>query len=221
MRTNTRRATAVLAATVLAFGLAGCGDDATGPDGSAEGHVSATVTDDPSSEQGSNAVTPRSGGVQFQTSSATFSGTMTTDATVQIRNSSGAWVDVGSTTAGSLTMQGDGQLVVGNDVTVDAGSYTAVRLTLDNAAMTIGAGSTIGGVTLDADILVDVGGSDGSVVIERQVTLDVDGSADARSSVFFDLNAESWVDETTVSSRTASDAEIQSEVTAYAMAETR
>lgn len=222
MRTTTRRRTAVLAGVVLAFALVGCGDDdATGPAGSAEGYVSAAVTDDPSSEQGTNAVRPAGDGLRFQASSATFSGSMTTDATVEIRNSSGAWVDVGSTGSGTLVMQGDGQLVVVGDATVDAGSYTAVRLTLENAEMTLDAGSTIGGLTLDADLLVDVGGSDRNVVVEKQVSLDVEGSADARTAVFFDLNAESWVDETTVSSQTASDAEVRSEVTAYATAEAR
>lgn len=222
MRTTTRHTTAVLAAMALSFALVACSDDdPSGPNGSEDGYASATVIDDPGSEQGTGDVTSRDGSPRFQVVEGTFSGSMTTDATVEIQNSTGTWVEVGSTSAGTLQMQGTGELVVDSDATVDAGTYQAVRLTLDNAALTVDAGSTIGGITLDVDVLLDVGGGDQSVQIEKQVSFDVEASADARSAVFFDLNAESWVNESTVDAETVSDAEIASEVTAYAAAEAR
>lgn len=223
MRTTTRRTAAVLAAMALSFAVVACSDDdPSGPNGSGDGHVSATVIDDPGSEQGTGDVTSRDGSPRFQVGGGgTFSGSMSTDATVEIQNSADTWVEVGSTSAGTLQMQGTGELVVDSDATVDAGSYQAVRLTLENAALTVDAGSTIGGITLDVDVLLDVGGGDQSVQIEKQTSFDVEASADARSAVFFDLNAESWVNESTVDAETVSDAEIESEVTAYAAAEAR
>lgn len=222
MRTSTRRTAAVLTAMALSFALAACSDDdPSGPNGSADGYVSATVIDDPGSEQGTGAVTSLDGSPRFQVGTTEFSGSMTTDATVEIQNSAGTWVEVGSTSAGTLQMQGTGELVVDSDATVDAGTYQAVRLTLEDAALTLDAGSTIGENTLDGEVLLDVGGGDQSVQIEKQVSFDVEASADARSAVFFDLNAESWMNESTVDAETVSDAEIESEVTAYATAEVR
>lgn len=220
MRTTARRTTAVLAAMALSFALVACSDDdPSGPDGSADGRVSATVIDDPGSEQGSGDVTSQDRSPRFQVSGPMFSGTMTTDATVEIQNSADTWVEVGSTSAGTLQIQGTGELVVDSDATVDAGGYQAVRLTLENAALTVDAGSTIGGVDLDVDVLLDVGGSDQSVEIEKQVSFDVEGSTDARSVVVFDLNSESWVNETTVDAGAVPDAEIEGAVTAFAAAE--
>jgi hypothetical protein len=206
----------------LSFALVACSDDdPSGPNGSADGHASATAIADPRSEQGTADVTSPGGSPRFHVAGSAFSGSMTPVATASIYNTTGTWAAVGSTSAGTLQMQGTGELVVDSDATVDAGTYQAVRLTLDNAALTVDAGSTIGGIVLEVDVALDVGGGDQSVQIEKQVSFDVEASADARSAVFFDLNAESWVNESTVDAETVTDAEIESAVTAFAAAEVR
>ena len=197
----------------LAVGLTACSDDGS-VTGTAEGEVSASVTDDPSSTSGSLTKASFLETLNVLQSSGSFSGTMDADARVEIRTSSGTWIDLGSVSSADLAMQSDGgELQVASGTSVDAGSYTAVRLTLENATMTVDAGSSIGGIVLDASIDVDVGGNDNRVVIEKQVALDVD--AETNTAVVFDLNSEVWMDETTAESRTASDSEVQGAATAF------
>lgn len=196
----------------MALGLAACSDD-DGMTGTTQGQVSATVTDDPSSTSGSIARASFLNVLGLQ-SSGSFSGTMTGDATVEVRTQSGTWIDVGSASDADLEMQTEGgEISVASGTSVDAGSYTAVRLTLENATTTIEAGSSIGGIVLDASVDVAVGGDDGRVVIEKQLDLDVD--AGSSTTVMFDLNAESWVDQSSVDSGAAADGDVQAAATAF------
>lgn len=211
--TRARRLGTTLVLTVgLALALAACSDDEdmTGPD---QGEVSATVTDDPSSTSGSIARASFLDVLALQASGA-FTGTTTADATVEVRTESGTWIEVGSASDADLEMQSEGsELVVGSGATVDAGSYTAVRLTLENATTTVDAGSSIGGILLDVDVDVAVGGEDNSVVIEKELDFDVD--AESSTTVVFDLNAESWVDQSAVDSEAAADGDVQAATTAF------
>lgn len=207
-----RLGTTLVLTVGLALALAACSDDGdmTGP---GQGEVSATVTDDPSSTSGSVARASFLDVLGLQ-ASGSFTGTTTADATVEVRTESGTWIEVGSVTDADLEMQSEGgELAVGSGTSVDAGSYTAVRLTLENATTTVDAGSSIGGILLDVDVVVAVGGADNSVVIEKELAFDVD--AESSTSVVFDLNAESWVDQSAVDGGAASDADVQAATTAF------
>lgn len=202
-------------AGALAFGLAACDDD-DDVTGTQRGEVSASVTDDPSSTSGSIARASFLDILGLQ-ASGSFTGTMTADATVEIRNSAGTFIELGSVSSAELEMQSEGgEITVATGSSVDAGTYTAVRLTLENATTTIDAGSSFGGIVLDVDVLVDVGGDDNTVVIEKEMDVDVD--AESSTTVVFDLNAESWIDQAAVDSRTTTDADIQAATTAFVAA---
>lgn len=212
-----RIGTSAVLAGALAFGLAACSDDG-GVTGTTRGEVSASMTDDPSSTSGSLARAAFLDLLGLQ-SSGSFSGTMSSDARVEIRTRSGTWVDLGSVSSADLEMQSEGgEARIASGTSLDAGSYTAVRLTLENATMTVDAGSSIGGILLDADIDVVVGGDDERVVIQKTIDLDVD--ADTQTSVVFDLNSEAWMDSSTAESQTAADSEVQAAATAFVTAAT-
>lgn len=206
-----RLGSTLVLAGALGFGLAACDDDDV--TGTERGEVSASVTDDPSSTSGSIARASFLDILGLQASGA-FSGTMTADATVEIRNSAGTFIDLGSASNADLEMQSEGgEITVATGTSVDAGTYTAVRLTLENATTTVQAGSSIGGIVLDVDVLVNVGGEDNTVVIEKEMEVDVD--AGSSTTVVFDLNAESWIDQAAVDSEMATDADIQAATTAF------
>lgn len=210
-----RLGSTLVLAGALGFGLAACDDD-DDVTGTERGEVSASVTDDPSSTSGSIARASFLDILGLQ-ASGSFSGTMTADATVEIRNSAGTFIDLGSASNADLEMQSEGgEITVATGTSVDAGTYTAVRLTLENATTTVQAGSSIGGIVLDVDVLVNVGGEDNTVVIEKEMNVDVD--AGSSTTVVFDLNAESWIDQAAVDSEMATDADIQAATTAFVAA---
>lgn len=210
-----RLGSTLVLAGALAFGLAACDDD-DDVTGTERGEVSASVTDDPSSTSGSIARASFLDILGLQ-ASGSFTGTMTADATVEIRNSAGTFIDLGSASNADLEMQSEGgEITVATGTSVDAGTYTAVRLTLENATTTVQAGSSIGGIVLDVDVLVNVGGEDNTVVIEKEMDVDVD--AGSSTTVVFDLNAESWIDQSAVDSGLAADADIQAATTAFVAA---
>lgn len=212
-----KAATALVLAAGLVVGLAGCDDDGESVTGTTQGEVSAAVTDDPGSTSGSIARASFLDLLGLVQSSGSFSGTMNADARVELRTEGGTFVDVGSVSSTDLSMQSDGgEIRVASGTRVDAGSYTAVRLTLENATMTVDAGSTIGGAVIDADIDIAVGGDDNTVQIEKSLNLNVDG--DTETTVLFDLNSESWVNQTTANAGAASDSEVQAAATAFTRA---
>lgn len=209
-----RIAAALLLAAGMTFSLTGCDDG--GVTGTTGGDVSAAVTDAPSPTSGSIARASLLDLFGLQ-SSGSYSGTLAADARVEVRTQAGTWLDLGSVSDADLQMQSDGgEVFVANGTTVDAGSYTAVRLTLENATTTVEAGSSIGGVVLDASVDIAVGGDDGRVVIEKSIDLHVDG--DTRTTVVFDLNSETWVDQSTVDAGDASDSKVRSAATVFTRA---
>lgn len=196
----------------LCAGLAaGCGegDDPTGNgNGNGEtGSVQAAMTDGGSS----NAVV--SGDRQAALlSSATFSGSMTSTAHVEIYSETRGWVQLGSPNRVTMQMQSGSETTVHASSQAEADTYTRVRLVLDDADATIEAGSVIGSVTLDGNVQIRVGGSDGRVTIEKSVS-SFTVSANSSTRLVFDLNSEAWVDSQSAESETASDAEVQSATT--------
>lgn len=213
-RTMRRAAAGLLLICGATFGLVGCSDD--GVTATSRGEISAAVTDAPSSTNGSVARASLLDLLALQ-SSGSYSGSLDADARVEVRTQAGAWVDLGSVSSADLQMQSDGgEVFVANGTRVDAGSYTAVRLTLENATTTVEAGSSIGSVVLDASVDVAVGGDDHSVVIEKSIDLRVDG--DTRTTVVFDLNSETWMDQSTLDAGAASDSEVQAAATAFTRA---
>lgn len=210
-----RTATVLIAVCGISVALVGC-DDEGGVTATDRGEVSAAMTDDPSSTSGSVAQASLLDLLDLQ-SSGSYSGTMSADARVEVRTQAGAWVDLGTVSGADLQMQSEGGNVeIANATGVGAGSYTAVRLTLENATTTVEAGSSIGGVVLDASIDIAVGGEDDRVVIEKAIDLQVD--ADTRTTVVFDLDSEAWIDQATVDAGAASDSEVQSAATVFTRA---
>lgn len=198
--------TAVTLAALVPF-VTGCSDDGTtGPDD--DGSVEAMVTDDPGS--GSASISSRDARFSQSFAGSTFQGEFQGQARVQISADGATWIDLGPAQNVSFTMQSSDDAVVNASATVPARSYTRVRLILSDADATVEAGSTIGGITLDANVLVSVNGGS-EFMVEKTASFTV--TADSETTVLFDLNSESWIDETAVTTQTATSAAVQSATT--------
>lgn len=196
----------------IAAGLTAC-DDAAGPTGS-EGRVSAVITDDPTATLQRIGSEPVSFVVNGQTAAAQFTGSVSGNASVEISTDGEIWVSLGDPQQFTLDAQ-----ISGTEATVHAlgqvplAVYTRARLVLEDAVASISAGSTIGGVVLNADADLMLGGTDQSVTIEVPLS-SMSVSADVTTLLRFDLNAESWVTGSAVQAGTVSDAELTAAVTA-------
>lgn len=202
MRGNLMRSVGMAAVVVgaLTVPLAGCGDDTTGPE-TQNGEMTAEMRDSP---DGSGAA------MNMAPSHASFSGTMTADAQVQVSADGSAWVDLGSPKSANMQLHTSGNTTtVHSNATVNTGTFAHVRLVLQNASATVDAGSTIGSTILDAAVNLSLGGSSGQVVIEKQIN-PVTVSAGSHTTVVFDLNSEAWVTEDNVSAQAVSEAELRS-----------
>jgi len=208
IRSSTLRHLAL--ALVVPAAMAACDDDPTGPDGSARGSVQAEVHDGSSSSQA--AAAPMGAAAAQSSASGTFSGS----AQAYIYSEAQGWVALGSASSTTVAM-GDAEGAAVGSAQVDADSYTRVRLVLDGFDADLEAGSTLGALTLDAAVSITMGGSDGRVEIEKSVQ-PFTVNAESNSTIRFDLNSESWVDQESAESRSASDAEIRSATTAVVTA---
>ncbi len=198
--------TLAVAALLAPLTLAACGDDdATGP--GVMGTARAEIYDG----SGSSSTGPAPASQQAAAASA-MSGTMSGTAQASIYSEARGWVELGSASNTSLTMQSEETATVGS-ATVEADTYTRVRLVMEGFDADVQAGAVLGGLTLDAAVTITMGGSDGRVVIEKNVT-PFTVRADADTRIRFDLNSETWVDQQSAESRTASDAEIVAATTA-------
>lgn len=203
MSTRSMSGSWIAVALLSTFGLGACGDS-TGP--SDEGRVSAVLGDAPSASQ-----------VSYQasrwdapsTASAAFQGQMSGSAQVFIYSDAQGWVSLGSPASANLTLQSSDRTTVQSEASVPVGSYTRVRLVLQNGSANIAAGARLGGLVLTSAVTITMGGPNGQVVIEKTVT-PFTITASSRATVEFDLNSETWVNESTAQSRTASATEIQS-----------
>ena len=217
MRHFSRNAAALVA---VALASAGCSDDGTGPDGSGNGYARAVMMDDPNvTNQHATAPT-----LQLSRSGvAAYTGSFTGTAQIAISADGDTWIDLGSPAQVSVEAQSaSDETVVHGEATVPAGTYTRIRVTFEGVNIELDAGSTIGGLTLTAGATVVVGGGDGEVVIEKQVSgFTVAADADARTEVVFDLNSEAWVTESAVTGGVVSDAQVQSEMSAWTRAGSR
>lgn len=209
MRTLPRTFRTAALALTLPVALLACGDDdPTGP--SASGTVTAQMSD--GSSQTQTAAAP-AGAAAAQSSA---SGTLSGSAQAYVYSDTQGWVALGSASNTSLEMQSAETATVGS-AAVEADSYTRVRLVLDGFDAQVDAGSVLGGLTLDASVSITVGGADGRVEIEKTVT-PFSVSANSTTTIDFDLNSETWVDQESAESETASDAEVTSATTAIVTA---
>lgn len=175
------------------------------------GSASAVITDDATSQGAFRS----DEGSAYQTASAgTFSGSLTTDAKVEISADGEAWIDLGSPARVTVDLQSSGdETTVHSNVVVPATTYTRVRLTLSGGQANIDAGALLGGVTFNSALSIQVGGSDNHVVIEKEVT-PFTVTADTHARIIFDLNSEGWVDEENADDETADDQEVEENATA-------
>jgi hypothetical protein len=171
------------------------------------------MTDDPSTASGSLqpsfsvASTDHSG-------SASYSGHMEADVKVQVSADGQAWTDVNDQASSNsqVDFHSSSETTVASDASVDAGTYSHVRVVMENTTAMIDSGSSFGastgGITLSADVNLNVGG-DGRVVIEKQVG-DFEISADSNTTITIDVNSDTWVNQDNVEARAVSSSEIES-----------
>ena len=189
-----------------------CGDSSTPLGAGGTGTVQVFAKDDP------NTVSPRLAAPSFDqqgsANATSYNGSLSGEMSVQIQTTAGAWVDVGSPASVTLTAHSADSAAVSGNAAVPVGTYAALRIVWHHAAAHLLAGSVIGGLTLSADVVVDIGGPD-SVVIEKTVTpFTVEATANAKTEIVFDLNSEMWLTEQNVQSRTCSQASVEAAVSA-------
>lgn len=196
----------------LVLAAAACSDGPTGP-GSQSGTASAVMTDDPNTASGS--LQPSFSMTSADHSgSASYSGSMRADVKVQVSADGQAWTDLNNraTSNSRVDFHSSSETTVASNASVDAGTYSHVRIVMENTSATIDSGSSFGasagGITLQADVTLNVG-SNGRVVIEKQVG-DFQISADSNTTITVDVNSDTWVNQENVEARAVSSSEIES-----------
>lgn len=145
---------------------------------------------------------------------ASFSGTFTSDARVEISTDGEAWVDLGSPARVNVTLQSAGdESTVHAHATVPASTYDRVRLTLEAGRATVDAGATLGGLSLPHALSLRVGSSDAPIVIERQVQSFSIG-ADTHAHILFQLNSEAWIHQDSAEEEAVDAREVRESTTA-------
>lgn len=177
----------------LLFGLAGCGDEATGP---RTGQAEAFVGDAP-------------GG------SPTFTGTAAGDFQASVSVDGSTWVDLGSPNGITVVLQsaGIGTTVHGAQA-VPAGTYRWARLVLRDIEIILEAGSRVDGTVLDADAKIDLAAEE-PLFVEREVD-PVTVTSDSGIRILFDLDAEAWLTDEAVTTGTVPGSQVAAAMTAAA-----
>lgn len=193
---------------VAAFGLAlsatACDpDDGNGTGPGEQGTVQAVVTDDPGAAGAS--VTGIRG--SLASGSADVTGAFSGDAKVEVSADGQTWIELGQMQSVDVALQAADEATIHASASVPARTFTRVRLVVRNAEATVLAGSTIDAGPIGADITLQVAGG-GEFTVEKAVTLDV--SADSETTLVFDLNSESWIDENAVQAGAVAASEVQS-----------
>lgn len=201
------------ATLVLVLAAGACSDDATGPDGGGAATASATMHDSPNGASGS--LQQGFSKTYAQTSgSASYSGSMQADVQVQVSADGSTWTDVNeqATSSTRVDFHSSSETTVASEATVESGTYSHVRIVMENTSATVDAGSSfgasVGGLTLEADLTLDMGSS-GRVVIEKEVG-DFQVSADSNTTITTDVNSEAWVNQENVEAEAVTAAEIES-----------
>jgi hypothetical protein len=178
--------------------LAAC-ESATGSGGDGDARMQMAAAGD------DGASLSRSGdGPSYTSSSA--QGTVSFEARAYLQTSAGAWVELtdGAYEAASVTASSTrstaSTFATGN---VAATSYTRVRLVFREVDADVQGGVTVGTGVLTGSVTVN-GGSDGEIVVERAVS--VNAQAGATTRLLLDLNANAWLSQTSLTTRSVSEA---------------
>lgn len=189
-RTTAYARTVALAGLLLAAGAVACDDDTTG---TTEARVTAEVHD-----ENPDAQTVSLASLLPLQQSSSYEGTVSGEARVEVSADGETWTELGDASDVEIDLQASGGgAVVHADASVPLESYTRARLVLDGADAVLAAGSTVGGITLEAETTLALGGT-GQVIVEAQLDESLDAGADTDATVSFDLNSEAWVTETAV-----------------------
>lgn len=210
MMTRTLLTAAALGLTLSAVACSD-DDDPTDPMGDM-GTVQATLVDDPDPQPAPRTASQTTLARQLQ---AAFSGTFQGETRVEIYHpGDDQWVEVAGQSTTTLDLASNDQAVLGSSSQIDVGTYTRMRLTITGGEAVIGAGATLGGIVLVADVTLDLGGSS-NVVIEKDVAVTV--AADATTTLVIDLNSEAWVTEENTDDGTVTEGEMESAADVEAM----
>ncbi|OGG46629.1 MAG: hypothetical protein A3F84_05400 [Candidatus Handelsmanbacteria bacterium RIFCSPLOWO2_12_FULL_64_10] len=195
----------VFLVTVFAISLTACGDNAVSS--GRAGRAQAIVTDNPSR------ATPLadSGNLNILSLQATaFSGSISANTNAFISADGRTWAALGSPNGVTIALQSTRDSTnLHGETDAPVATYAYVRLVMRSARATIKAGSTIGGVGLASDVILTLGGTDGEVTVEKQVP-PFQVSANATTTILFELNAEAWATQQNAQDKVVEDAEIQS-----------
>ena len=206
MRMNT-----TFAAAVLAMGLAGCGEGATGPGGDASMQVAARG-DTP----GSASRADGGAAAAYSQGLGQAEGTVDFRARVYVRSDAGAWLEL-TQQAAQRTVDAAGRTeaqLVGS-ARVEATHYDRVRVVFEEVDADVRGGIVIGAGLLTGAVTVDLRG-DNQVTVERSVDVDVTAGGSAR--LLIDLNADAWLSQASAQSRTVSETAFESAVRVTATA---
>jgi len=176
---------------------AGCSDD--DPVG-ATGRVEGLIADDPSKTTAGPAAL-------VGAAAAAYSGTITTNANLEISADGVTWVTLGSPNGITIKLQDDESSTIHGEVDAPAGTYRHVRVTLREGRTTILAGSVVGGITIGANVVVMLGGTDGNVVLQKEVS-PFEVRSNATSKIFLELNSEAWLTSANVQDQMVDDVEV-------------
>jgi hypothetical protein len=165
--------------------------------------VEAFISDDPGSATASASATP---------ARAAIAGSIVSNTNVEISTDGTTWVTLGSPNGITIKLQSatDSSTVHG-EVDAAAGSYSHVRVTLREAEANLLAGSVIGAVALASNASLAIGGNDRVVVLQRQVT-PFEVVAGSLTTIFLELNSESWITASNVQDLVVEDAEVAAAV---------
>lgn len=191
-----RHATSLFVLAALAAAACGGDDDGTGPGG---GTATATVVlvDPPSSQSAS---------LPALTAALRIDGTLTGTAEAYLSADGEAWEDITDEDALELRLQSEDSAAVGGGQ-VPGGSYNRLRLVLRDAAATVRAGVDLGGLVLDADVVLELG-ADGELVVEKIVpSLELGSGGAVRLIV--DLNSSGWLTRDNAEQGAVSEAEVE------------
>ncbi|HEX9582123.1 MAG TPA: DUF4382 domain-containing protein [Gemmatimonadales bacterium] len=199
-------------AFIAAVGVAApaCSDDTNAP---GTGRMQAIVRDDPGT---TTAAPPEAAAHGAPSSPAAFAGDINGNVQVAISVDGATWVDLGSLNGITIDLQSTGDSTnVHGEVSVPAGTYTRVRLTFQGAQARLQAGSSFGGITLNAQVNVTMGGTDQSLVVTKTVpAFVVEADAQMVTTAYLELNAEQWLTEDSVQAQVVEDAAVQTSMAA-------
>jgi hypothetical protein len=196
-----------IAAGVAWLAAAGCTDST----GSGIGRTEAVIRDNPNSTNPSIVAPGLFANRAAAGAPTAFTGSIAGDAQISISADGTEWYDLGSPNGITIQLQNaNDSTTVHGEVDAPAGTYTRVRVVIDGAEARLNAGSTFGGLVLQAQVAVALGGSDQEVVIDRTVpAFEVRAEAGAVTVIRLELNAEAWLTETSVQALMVQDTAIQ------------